>query len=135
MILTKLVKFKTHTKLKQYYKDLGYDMSGEFVEINIKNLKPSSHIKILVECDVCGYEKELPYSKYQKNISNGNYYSCSSKCSIKKSKTTSLIKYGFDNPNKPQIIKDKTTNNNFKKYGVKYPTQLQKIKDKIIKLI
>jgi len=49
----------------------------------IDQLTKGSNKKIDVKCDICGKEKLLGYNVYLKNLSHGNYYACSAKCSRK----------------------------------------------------
>jgi hypothetical protein len=51
-------------------------------------------MNIKVKCDICGKEKEIMFQKYIKNISNGGFYSCSSKCAQDKIKKTNKDKFG-----------------------------------------
>lgn len=135
MILTKKVKIKTKTAKKKYYENLGYDMSNEYVEINVDDLSKGSHIKIKVKCDCaeCGKEREIPYKQYLSSSKLG-YYTCGPKCSQSKNKITNNIKYGFDYPLKSDIVKNKSKKTCLEKYGVNSPTKTNEHKEKLKKI-
>ena len=71
------------------------------------------------------------------NFNLGYSKHCSQKCThndklvINKTKETLICKYGVDNLQKSNIIKEKTYKTNYKKYGVKIPTQSKVIQEKI----
>jgi len=66
---------------------------------------------------MCGKVKEIYYQKYIKNIKNGNYYACCSKCAQNKVKKTSLEKYGEEYYTKTNEYKSKTIISNNEKYN------------------
>jgi hypothetical protein len=114
MIITKIVKISCYGT---NYSKLGYEKKDGFYNVKIEDLPKNSHKKIKVKCDICGNEKELSYRKYNKNISNGGYYSCSQKCSKDKKINTFNKNYGVDNPFQSEEIKEKIKETNSKKYG------------------
>ena len=120
MILTEKVTIKTHTRLKKYYEELGYDMSNEYVDIKVNDLPKNSHIIVKVKCDVCGKEKDIRYEIYIKNFNRCNFYSCSHKCANKKRNITCLKIYGCNNVFQNEDIKDKCKQTLLKKYGNYY---------------
>jgi hypothetical protein len=130
MLLTKTVKIKTHTRMKSYYQTLGYDMSNEFVEINVEDLSPNSHIIIEVKCDICGNTKFISYDKYFKNFNRGIYYTCSQKCGSDKAKQTCLKKYGVTNFTKTEEYLHKTNDKCLEKYGVEHSSKSDIVKRK-----
>lgn len=81
MILSKIIKVRNST----YYKNKGYDVSDEYLDISIKDLPSASNVLIEVKCDYCQSIKNINYKIYNKNISNNNMFSCSHKC-VEKSK-------------------------------------------------
>jgi hypothetical protein len=142
MIISKQIKINVTNRTKGHYEKLGYQSKDGTFEIDYKDLPKSSAIKIHVKCDVCGFEKKIPYYKYLKNIDNGGYYACSTKCGINKMKETNIKKYGcecslnnnevnekrlqtwkrnygVDNPNKSDIIRNKIEKTSLEKYGFK----------------
>jgi len=86
MILSKKIHITICASNYNHFKNLGYKnlKFGNYFEIPIKHLTKGSNKKIKVKCDICGKEKELCYSAYIKNISHGNYYACSAKCTRKR---------------------------------------------------
>ena len=118
MILTKEIKIKTNAQNIRHYRDLGYGCNpGDEIIVKVFDLSKGSNYKIKVKCDKCGKEKELTYVKYLKNINNGNYYSCSNKCSNDKCVSYCLNKYGVNNISKCQNIINKIKKTKFKRYG------------------
>jgi hypothetical protein len=90
---------------------------GDIVTLPISILDTGSHVEVECVCDVCGSVKDLSYQKYIKNIKNGGYYSCSSKCSQEKVKKTSLRKYGEEYYMKTKEYTTRVNKTNSKKYG------------------
>jgi hypothetical protein len=134
MILNKEIRISAKTKNKNYFLEKGYKIINQnYFIIKINDLKKNSHYSIKVKCDICGKEKELPYYKYIKNISNGNYYSCSQKCSRLKTENTNLKRFGYKIPLHNDKLKNKSIKTNIEKYGTKYSSQNQDIKNKSIK--
>jgi len=133
MILTKEVSFIVRPIHLKHLKNLGYKnlKVGSEIVVIIKHLTKGSDIKIKVKCDVCGKEKMLSYVKYNKNINNQNYYSCSSKCSRKKTKNTNINIFGVENPFQSEGIKEKIRKTNLEKYGVGSPSKNKGIQNKI----
>jgi hypothetical protein len=131
MILTEKVTIKTHTRLKKYYENLGYDMTGEYADIRVEDLTKSSHIVIDVKCDVCGKEKKIKYEVYNKNYKKCNFYSCSHKCANEKREITCLEKYNHINVFQNEEIKDKCKQTFLEKFGVTNPNKNRTIREKI----
>lgn len=103
-------------RLKNYKEDIKI---GDTVNIPISLLDKGSHVFIVCICDICGLEKKIMYQKYIKNISNGGYYSCSSKCSQNKVKKTSNERYGQDYYMKTPIFINRISETNLDRYGSK----------------
>lgn len=133
MILNEKVEIKVGSihvnRFKSYYPNIKI---GDFISINVSDLSENSHIKIKAKCDVCGIEKLLSYSKYNKNIKNCGYYSCSQKCSLNKNRNTYFNKTGFTHQMYNEKVKNKIKNTNLEKYGVEYPKQNNDIKKKSV---
>lgn len=129
MILTKEVKIRNTPSNRKLYKII--DFSGEFLTININDLKKGSHINIDVRCDNCGIEKCLSYKTYLKQFKKHNIYVCGS-CKSVNIKKSFLDKYGVENVFQNENIKEKSKNTIKEKYGVDYITQSVEIKNKII---
>lgn len=103
-------------RLKNYKEDIKI---GDTVNIPISLLDKGSHVFIVCICDICGLEKKIMYQKYIKNISNGGYYSCSSKCSQNKVKKTSNERYGQDYYMKTTDFINRISETNLHRYGNK----------------
>lgn len=120
MIISKEVKIKVSArninKIKDFLK-IDTIKINDIVEVPINIISDGSHVKVLCECDVCGKTKEIFYQKYIKNIKNGNYYACSSKCAQNKVKKTSLEKYGEEYYMKTDEYKNRTLLSNNEKYN------------------
>jgi len=104
-------------KLKIIYNNI---IIGDIINIPLVLLQEGSHVRIRCQCDICGKEKEIPYQKYIKNIKNGNYYSCSSKCAQIKVRNTTNKKYGSDYYSQTKEYKSTVILTNNKKYGSDY---------------
>lgn len=89
-------KVEITTRNIKYYKDKNYLCNvGDVISIDITTMPKKSHNKVIAICELCGNEKELPYSKYNHNKDRYGYYSCV-KCSDKKRKNTVKEKYGVE---------------------------------------
>jgi hypothetical protein len=155
MILDTEILFNVSNKNKSYLFDKGYDISKDKIYIKVSDLPKFSHYKVKVKCDICGNEKELSYSKYQKNTKfDTEKYCCSQKCATNKLLNTFNKKYGCVSSQHPDIklkqentniklyggkspqcnieIKKKSYETMIERYGVKYSYQNQDIKDKFL---
>ena len=132
MILDKEVSFIIRPIHLRHLKNLGYKnlKVGSEIIVPVEHLTKGSDILIKVKCDVCGKEKMLSYVKYNQNIKNQNYYSCSSKCARKKVKNTNINIFGVENPFQNEDIKEKIKQKNLKKYGTEYYVQTENFKNK-----
>ena len=113
MILTKKVLVKEGSRNKNYFLNKGYVLDNGYFFVNVDDLLPTSRIQIECKCDFCEKKKITNYKNYYFNYNyNGyNLFSCSSKCSHKKSILTCNNKYGTDYCNQSVIIKNKTFEN------------------------
>jgi hypothetical protein len=110
------------------YKNLH---KGDIINILVSELSLNSKRKIDVKCDICGKEKKLCYAKYLKNITNCNFYACSSKCAQEKVKKTCLINFGVTNASFSDEKKKKRVNTNIKKFGESNPFSNKEIQKKL----
>lgn len=130
MILTENVKLETKGLRKiKHYIDLGYDVSGEFIIIDVNELTKSSTKIVLVECDFCNRILETTYNKYKCSISIGNKYACSTICAKKKAKISNLEKYGVENVSQLEHVKEKKEETSMRNYGVKHVLSSNIVKD------
>ncbi len=131
MIKSEIIKIKVKGCRKiDYFKSLGYQIDGEYIEINVKHLTNGSRETVEVICDFCSVESTVTYKEYSRNISNGGKFACSKKCGYQKSKETNLEKIGVEHPLKLQEFRDKQAKTNLAKYGVEFLQQSQKIREK-----
>jgi hypothetical protein len=93
---------------------------GDSLIIPIELLMSGSHVLVECICDVCGKEKKIMYQKYVKNVKNGDYYSCSSKCSQEKVKKTSIKRFNKEYYSKTNKYKESVKNTNLEKWGSEY---------------
>jgi hypothetical protein len=94
----------------KYYTDKNYICNiGDIITIDISTMPKMSHNKVIAICEICSSEKEIPFSKYNKNKNRQGFYSCL-KCSDKKRKITNIEKYGVENAFKREDIKEKNRN-------------------------
>lgn len=159
MILDKEINIKVNARNVSKVRDFKNNPNikiGNLITIPISFLTKGSHTKIRCKCEVCGKEKKIAYQKYNKNINNGGYYSCSSKCSQNKVKKTNQDKFGKDYYSQTTEYEKRTIETNLrkynseyylsseigkeninkslnKKYGVNNPFQLDSVKEKIKK--
>jgi hypothetical protein len=131
MILDKYVKIATFgcRKLKEF-ESLGYDISGEFIDIKVEHLNNGSRQVIKASCDFCGEIVNIIYKEYLRNISIGNKYACSKKCGSEKAKKYNLEKYGVEYSMQLKETQEKVKKTNLQKYGVEYLQQSDIIKFK-----
>jgi hypothetical protein len=108
MILTKEVNIFINNKVIGYYRGAGYDIVPNSVNcIKVKDLLKNSTARIDVKCYICGFEKNVSYQKYNKNIEKYNIYTCNSSCAQFKNKLTLKKLYGSDNFNRSEENKIK----------------------------
>jgi hypothetical protein len=132
MILSEKVTIRINPSNYKYYKNIIEDIKcGIYYEIDVKNLNPTSHVKIDVQCHICCEYSTKPYRDYLKSYNNQGIYCCSPKCALMKNKKTNLEKYGCENSFQSEEVKYKIKETNLRKYGVEYPTQSKDIRDKI----
>jgi len=94
MILDKNIKLIASSKIISKLKELNIDVKfGDEYILPIEKLWLNSNYKINVKCDICGKEKKLSFSSYNKNIEKYNIYSCSNKCAWFKNKKTNFVFY------------------------------------------
>jgi hypothetical protein len=131
MILKKKTEIKTSKKNEIWLKSKGYEfITGEIIDIKTEDINPGSHLEIDVKCDVCDNEKKLSFQKYIKNINNGGFYACCSKCSQEKVKKTSKEKFGSEYYMQTDEYKQRHKETCLEKYGVEHHTQNILVKDK-----
>ncbi len=134
MLLDEKVSIKITKKNIIHLQTKGYDCKlKDIIEIKTIDMNNGSHIPVRVKCDVCGEEKEIFWQKYVKNINNGGFYACSSKCAQEKVKNTSIEKFGKEYYVQTEKYKEDVKKSSLLKYGCEHFTQNEEIKEKIKK--
>jgi hypothetical protein len=136
MLITKLIKIKKPKGVAcKHYKDLGYDINQNEIEIQVIHLPKYSRYIIEAECDYCKKIKNVVYGDYYKITNNGiNKYACSD-CNRLKYKENCINKYGVENTFQLDYIKEKIKETNLSKYGVEYHTQSEEFKSKVKEIV
>ena len=110
MILTEKVEIKiVNSKIREYYKNAGYNTENYKIFVLVKDLLKNSHVLVDVKCDICGHEKNLKYSKYIKNYSKYQIYACSNLCAQVKNKMTSIQNFGVEHHSKTKEHREKVS--------------------------
>jgi len=144
MIISKNIVIKITNNTLNYYKKKNYNcMVGDLIKINIIDLPNQSTKTITVKCDICNNIKDIQYRRYNNNVKNQNFYTCSLSCSQIKIKNTKLKNHGdknFSNIEKRKLTCKNKYNNevykniekrkitNINKYGYEHVIMNEKIK-------
>jgi hypothetical protein len=132
MLLTEKTRIKITKKNILHIQSKGYECKvKDIIEINTIDMNKGSHILVKVKCDVCGEKKEIFWQKYIKNINNGGFYACSSKCAQEKVKKTSLERFGQEYYMQTNKYKEEVKRTSLEKYACEHFTQNENIKEKI----
>jgi len=131
MIIQKKVKVIANSGIIRFYKNIITNIQrNKEYEIDVNQLIPTSHIKILVECDICHNQSMKQYRQYLESYNKRNLYCCSSICAQIKNKKTNIQKYGCENVFQNKNIQNKISDTNNKKYGKNWFTQTEQFKEK-----
>jgi hypothetical protein len=130
MILTKTLLIRINNKNIENYRNQGIDVVyGEIYDMDVKYVSRYSKYKILVKCETCGVEKELPMQKYHQNWERSESYNCKA-CNNITYKKSMLEKYGYDNPAKMESSIKKRKETCLEKYGNEYVVNSDYSKEK-----
>lgn len=158
LILPQTVSIRTNGMNCKYFREKGYEFEkcGDFIEVNVLDLKKGSGTKVKIICDICGKEIEKKYGQVVDSISKNNLVICSNQACINKKiertcmkrygvKSTNQTKakkeqikntlqqnYGVDSPFLSQTIKDRAKQTSFNRYGVDNPAKSQQVIDKML---
>lgn len=120
MILTKTIIIRINNKNIEHYRSQDIDVVyGELYDMDVKYVPRYSKYKIMVKCETCGAEKELPMQKYHQNWERSESYNCKA-CNNITYKKSMLEKYGYDNPAKIESSIKKRKETCLEKYGNEY---------------
>ena len=88
-LISDYVDTKVNAFAYNYYKDLGYDIpkrknkngqdvldTSKYIKIKVSDLKPNSHVNVLVECDSCGKKLDVIYENYNRIMKKHSQYLC-----------------------------------------------------------
>ena len=121
LIQNQLVEVQVVGRTLKHYRDFGYDVeTHDIIMVPPEHLPLSSHVSVLVNCDVCGKEFSKIYKNYIKQKSY-NMDVCKH-CSTIKKKMTNKKKYGTEWAMQNDDIKLKSNQTCINKYGVEYNT-------------
>lgn len=139
MLLTKTIKVKWNPKNKDWYESKGYKFTkwkDEF-EVKVEDLSESnSTVRVEVLCDYCLEEgketiiKKSYHTYIQQNKNSIIHKDCCKKCSPKKVKEISLVKYGVESFFQTYEFKEKNKQTNLEKYGEEYYAQTEDFREK-----
>lgn len=136
LVKNQLVEISWTPATKNWLESKGYEFTGYRKKIQIKaeDLQPSSHIKVVVQCDYCENEFATEYLSYLRSIETGKC--CCKKCQKLKYKDSCMAKYGVKNALQSKEIQDRIKETNEKRYGkgnvAHTPEIAEKIKNKNI---
>lgn len=96
----------------EYYVSKGYIINniGEYITVKAEDLTQGSRVEIEYECDYCGSIFSRQVYSNNRSKKDGNIKDACSKCRTKRTKETSTLKYGVDNPMKVEEIQLKCEN-------------------------
>lgn len=158
LVIPQTVNIRTSGSNCKYFREKGYEFEkcGEFIEVNVLDLKKCSTIKVKYKCDFCGKETEKEYYYVTDSISKNIPIICNNQACINKKiertcmerygvKSTNQTKakkeqikntlqqnYGVDSPFLSQTIKDRAKQTSFNRYGVDNPAKSQQVIDKML---
>lgn len=127
------MKKTTKSSLIKYKKEFVYDL-GKSIMVSIEHLHRYNKTLVVVQCDVCGTIKQIPYCTYINSIQLGGYYCCSHCNHIKQSQTM-LSRYGVKFPCQYPEFREKQMLSCIEKYGVPYTMQSLEVREKANKTL
>lgn len=131
LIPNQIVEVKMSGKTINHYRKLGYNVNnvGEMIRVPVEHLTSGSHVKVKVQCDVCGEVIERPYKEYLQY--HTHEMDLCKRCSIEKIKMTCLEKYGVDNITKVNETREKMKQTCLEKYGVENYSSVNECREKV----
>ena len=134
LILPQTVSIRTNGSNCKYFREKGYEFEkcGDFIEVDVLDLKKGSGTKVKIICDICGKEAETWYSTVVKYNKKNELITCGSKsCINKKREDTCMEKYGVKYAAQSQEVQNKMKDTNLERYGAENPFGSKEIRDKI----
>jgi hypothetical protein len=134
MLLENIINVKVSNRTKKYFIDKGYVEKNEFFHVHPEDMNDTNRTKVLCKCDYCGLINNITWSNYivQINKSVENIYSCH-KCHFNKTRIKFVEKYGVENIQNLDKIRNKIKKTCIEKYGVSNAFKSVVVKDKIKK--
>lgn len=130
MILSEDAPVAPNSKTVKYYLNLGYDSKvGKVIKVRTEHLTKGYSGKIIVRCDLCGFEFERSWSNYLRSKKNSTIDTCS-KCKFVKAMETNICRYGVENPMKNKEINEKMHNTMLEKYGNEHALNISEFKER-----
>jgi hypothetical protein len=134
MILDTEITLVASSKIMGMLRSIGIIVNyKDLVTIPIDKLWSNSNYKINVKCDICGNEKKLSYTTYNKNIKKHYIYTCNNSCASIKNKMTCSERYNDINYNNIEKVKEtkilKYNNANFNNREKARKTNLERYGD------
>jgi hypothetical protein len=131
MIITKEVLIKNNGRIKTHYKNLGLDVSNEYIVVDVNLLTKGSHAVITTSCDICNLVKDMLYKTYLNHTKYDGVYYCSN-CSLIKKEKILMEKYGVKSYTQTTEFKDKTKKTCLEKYGHEFYQNSNLYKEKVV---
>jgi hypothetical protein len=133
LIPDQMVEVKINNKNIKHYQSLGYECYISYknpctIIIPAKCLTIGIHVKVNIQCDICGKIIEKEYKAYLHDHTNG--YDTCTKCKTVKSTQTCLEKYNVKNVMHLQENKDKIKATNLERYGTENVSGLSQFQEK-----
>lgn len=131
LIDNQYIKVTVNSQSSEHYKNLGYNVkSGDIIEVPASHLTKGCTKKVEIKCDVCGEIFERRYSLYLKCQHEGIYKDVCPRCKNVIARETYYNKTGYYNPNQNPEIKKKTKETSMLRYGTESPNQSERVKEK-----
>jgi len=134
MLLDKIIIVKVSNRTKKYFFNKGYeDIDGYFM-VKPEDMNFTNRTKVNCKCDYCGKSNIITWANYITQMNKEKIYCCH-KCHYNKTKIIFLKKFGTENPNELEKIKNKIKKTCLEKYGFESPFHNEKVKNKIKKTL
>ena len=131
MILDKEVLVRNNGRIKTHYKNLGLDVSNEYIVVPIGILTKGSHSIVSCLCDICGSNKEMSYKTYVNHTKYDGIYYCID-CSLIKKEKVLIERYGVKSYTQTSDFKEKSKKTCLSKYGYEFYQNSSLYKEQIV---
>lgn len=132
MIIEDIIKVRVSNRTKKYFFQKGYIDTNGYFFVKPEDMNDTNRTIVNCKCDYCGDIKKVTWSNYitQINKTDSMIYCCH-KCHFNKTKICFKKKYGVENIQILEQVRDKNKMTCIKKYGVETPLKSDEIKKKI----